>query len=67
MGVMFFLFSIFLGIKILVEFDPEIAKLVEFTLEFFFKIKIFSISLSKNGEILPGQKTTGWAPQELGK
>jgi hypothetical protein len=30
-------------------------------------LKVFSISLSKNGEIQPGQKTTGWEPQELGK
>jgi hypothetical protein len=44
-----------LGIKILAKFDLKIAKLVEFTVFCF-----FSISFSKNGEISPEKKDTGW-------
>jgi len=49
----FFLFH-FLGINIFAKFDLQIAKLVELTVLF------FSISLSKNGEISPEKKDTGW-------
>jgi hypothetical protein len=49
-----------------VKFDPKIAKLVEFTIESR-NSKIFPISLSKNGEILPKTENNGWAPQELSR
>jgi hypothetical protein len=56
----------FLSIKILVKFDPKLTKLIEFRL---WKTKIsifFSISLSKNGEILP-QKNIGCEMSFLNK
>jgi hypothetical protein len=57
----------FLGIKILVKFDPEIEKLVEFSLEKLKFSKFSQFLCRKKVFFLPGQKTTGWAPQELGK
>ncbi len=55
-----FLF-LFLGIRILANFDPKIAKLVEFKIEIL--SKIFSISLWKNGKFSSQKGNTGWAPQ----
>jgi hypothetical protein len=38
------------------EIQQKLAKLVEFTVVFFFNSKIYPISLSKNGEIWPWKK-----------